>query len=340
MKIPKPSTRRNKKGVASARRGTEKGARQSRIGLLDRVQSYFAHHRVVAKDSLMRLLRAWLPSLMTWMVIAIALALPLCLYVLLQNVHHISGDWDRAVQLSVFLEAEVEEPQALRLAESIEARADVELVRYVSPQAALDEFQAQSGFGDALSYLDANPLPPVLIIELANEARAMEEIEALLKALRSLAGVELVQVDLEWVQRLYEILSFGEKLVIALGALLALAVLLVIGNTIRLLIESRREEIIVVKLVGGTNSFVRRPFLYTGIWYGLGGGLIAYLIINLVLIWLSGPIVRLVAAYQTEFSLQGLGFVTTLLLLFASAILGLIGSWLSVAKHLRQIEPH
>jgi len=148
-----------------------------------------------------------------------------------------------------------------------------------------------------------------------------------------------VQLDLIWVKRLFQFMELGQRLVWALAALLGLAVLLIIGNTIRLAIENRRDEIRVVKLVGGTDAFVRRPFLYTGIWFGLGGGIIAWILLNIGLFWLSGPVEQLINLYGSEFSLKGLSFSDSLLLILDGVILGWLGAWLAVARHLSSIEP-
>jgi cell division transport system permease protein len=142
-----------------------------------------------------------------------------------------------------------------------------------------------------------------------------------------------------WVKRLYQFMELGQRLVWALATLLGLAVLLIIGNTIRLSIESRRDEILVVKLVGGTDAFVRRPFLYTGIWFGLGGGIIAWLLLSMGLYWLSGPVETLISLYGSDFVLQGLSLSDSLMLIFDGVILGWLGAWLAVSRHLTKIKP-
>jgi cell division transport system permease protein len=154
-----------------------------------------------------------------------------------------------------------------------------------------------------------------------------------------LPQIDQAVLDLEWVQRLYSMMALGKRLVIALAALLALGVLLVVGNTIRLAIESRRDEIVIVKLVGGTNAFVRRPFLYTGLWYGLGGGILAWLIIGFGLFWLSSPVAELAGLYRSQFELQGLGIGDSLMMWLCGGLLGLAGAWLAVSRHLGAIEP-
>ncbi len=334
------SPKRNKPLVQSERRKNEAhGARQVSIGLLDRIKSYFANHREVAFTSFRRMLKAPLVNLMTWSVIAIAIALPVGLFVFLQNIQQLSSGWDNAVQISVYLKTDVSQARGQALAGQLEQKPEIERIHYISSEQALVEFQQLSGFGEALSYLDENPLPAVIVVYPRTDDSTLLTTSTLLSTLQELPEVEQAQMDLEWVQRLYGIMQLAQRSVLALGLLLSLAVLLVIGNTIRLAIEARREEIVVVKLVGGTDAFVRRPFLYTGIWYGLGGGLGAWLIINSILLWLSDPVSSLVGAYSSQFSLSGLGLFETLMLMLSSAMLGLFGAWLAVGRHLSKIEP-
>jgi cell division transport system permease protein len=285
------------------------------------------------------LLKAPLASLMTWMVIGIALALPSGLYVALANVHAVSQGWDGAAQISLFLRTEINEARGRELAAGLALRPDIHSVRYISRQEALQEFQALSGFGEVLDNLDKNPLPAVIVVRPEQSHISASMSGELRKDLQGLVEVELAQLDLEWVQRLYTMMQIGQRMTTALALLLSLGVLLIIGNTIRLAIENRRDEILVVKLVGGTDQFVRRPFLYMGFWYGLGGGFVAWIIILISLFWLSAPVARLADLYQSQFSLMGLGFVDTLGLWMTGAILGLLGAWMAVARHLDAIEP-
>ncbi|MGD9390924.1 MAG: FtsX-like permease family protein, partial [Thioalkalispiraceae bacterium] len=161
----------------------------------------------------------------------------------------------------------------------------------------------------------------------------------LIDKLQRLKGVDIAQRDEQWIKRLYAIIDIVRRGVVLLSIMLALAVLLVVGNTIRLAIQNRRDEIIVTKLIGGTNAFIRRPFLYTGFWYGLFGGFIALLLVSLSLLLLNGPVEQLTSLYQGDFSLANISFATGMLLLLASILLGLAGSWLAVGRHLRDIEP-
>ncbi len=317
----------------------EKGASQSRTGIRDKISSYKAHHQLVATDSLLRLLRAPVASLMTWFVIGIALALPTGLFVALGNVESVSSGWDGAAQISLFVNKVVSESDSRKLAKKLELREDIAGVEFISQSQALEEFQSLSGYGDVLEHLDRNPLPSVIVVRPVEQETAKAATEQLYQELKALPQIEQAIIDLEWVQRLYGIMALGKRMTFALAALLSLGVLLVIGNTIRLAIESRRDEIVIVKLVGATNAFVRRPFLYTGLWYGLGGGLVSWLIITFTVIWLSGPVADLAGLYQSQFELMGLGFGETLLLWLASGALGLAGAWLAVSRHLGKIEP-
>lgn len=310
--------------------------KRTRVGT-PQLRSYLANHRSVAKISFKRLLQSPVASLMTWAVIGIAIALPMGLYVFLINVEQLSQGWDRAVQISVFLRMDSTEEQDRNLVTELQQRADVREARYISREQALDEFRQLSGFGEAMDYLQSNPLPAVIVVY--PKSQEAESVSGFLELLRQMPQVDQVQMDLEWLQRLYSIISLGQRLIMVIGGLLGAAVLLVVGNTIRLAIEARRAEILVVKLVGGTDGFVRRPFLYAGIWYGLGGGLLATLLIHLVLYWMARPVAALIGLYQSEFQLNGMGAVAITLALIGSAVLGWAGAWLAVSRHLDAIEP-
>jgi cell division transport system permease protein len=313
------------------------GASTAALGIAGRLGSWFGHHRAVALGSLANLFESWMASVMTWLVIGIALGLPTILYLLLVNVGDVSADWDGRPRISVYLASGLADGDARQLANELGRMPDVASTSYISPEQALKEFQARSGFGDVLNSLDANPLPPV--VEIVPSAREPAALKLLVVKLENTAGVDSVSVDLAWIERLFAILALGERFVAALGFFLGLGVLLSIGNTIRLAIENRRSEIEVVKLVGGTDSFVRRPFLYLGFWYGLGGAVMAWLMVQCSLWFLAGPVDRLVQSYDDEFALVGLDLATTAILLVCGGLLGVLGASLAVGRHLHQIEP-
>ena len=310
-----------------------------RRGPLTALRVYLLRHLQVFFYSLGVLSRSPFATLMTTAVIGIALALPSGLHVVLQNAQQLSGGWDGAAQISLFLKRTVPEEEANRLARQIQNLPEVASVNYISRSEALQEFQRLSGFGDALQALKDNPLPSVLVIHPTANASTPAATEKLLQRLQAYPPVDVAQLDMQWVKRLYVIMELVRRGVVVLAALLALAVLLVVGNTIRLAIQNRRDEIVVMKLIGGTDGFIRRPFLYTGFWYGLFGGVIAWLLVSLSLSILRDPVERLTGLYQSQFELSGLDITTTGVLIGTSILLGLAGSWLAVGRHLRDIEP-
>jgi cell division transport system permease protein len=308
-----------------------------RISAGDRFASYRAHHRQVAVDSLRRLLlKNAIGSLATWLMIGIAMALPGALYLALDNLQQLAARWDGAAQISLFLKASVDDEAGRALGQRLRGEAGVARAEFISRDAALAEFRELSGFGEVLDHLERNPLPAVIVVQpLAVDDGAGQ----LLARLKALPEVEQAVLDLQWVQRLNAIMALGRHIALALGLLLGLGVVLVVGNTIRLAIQSRRDEILVMKLVGATNAFVRRPFLYTGTWFGFGGGLLAWLILALGLAWLGNPVAQLAELYQSDFALGGVGPRLILLLLGIGGLLGWLGAWFAVGRHLGAIEP-
>jgi cell division transport system permease protein len=315
------------------------GASMKPLQLKDRWRGYWANQQTVARQTLLRLLTQPASSMMTVLVIGIALALPVVMLVSLSNIEQLGRGWDGAAKISLFLKRDISDTSARALAGRLEERADIASVHFTSAEDALLEFRRLSGYGEVLDSLESNPLPAVLVLTPAGRDAKAAASRVLFDELRMLPEVDQAKLDLEWVQRLHAMMQIGKRISLALGFLLALGVLLVIGNTIKLEVEARRDEIVVVKLVGGTDAFVRRPFLYTGSWYGLGGGITAWLILQLSMLLLSGPVSALSALYASEYSLTGLGFGNTIMLWLTSGFLGWMGAWLVVGRQLKSIEP-
>lgn len=313
-------------------------ARTSKTTLLDQLNAWLQHHRLSAADSLVRVLDHPGSSLLTWLVIGIALALPVGLNVALDNVSKVSTSWESPAQISLFLQNGVADDRAKQLLAELSAREDVSETRFISREEALDEFRDLSGFADVLANLDENPLPDLILV---TPRPTLEEpaVSALRMALEGNADVAEAVLDMAWLQRLNSLMELSRRVVLAVGGLLVVGVLLILGNTIRLAIESRRDEILIVKLVGGSNAFVRRPFLYTGLWYGVGGGVLAALLVSAALWYLEEPIGELAMLYESAFYLTGLGVMGALNLIILGGILGLAGAWLAVSRHLVHIEP-
>lgn len=301
------------------------------------LHAWLESHRASLVDSLLRLGRQPVGSFFTCLVMAIALSLPMGLSLLLSNVERLGGSWQRAAQISLYLQMDATDKDGEAMRDNIATMPGVADAEWISRQRALDEFQQQSGLGQALKELPDNPLPGVVLVTPNEIDKAA--LEALRQALSELPKVQQAQLDLVWVERLTAILGLGDRFVFGLTVLLVLALLLVIGNTIRLHIENRRTEIEVIKLVGGTDSYVRRPFLYMGALYGLGAGLLAWLVLAFGLDWLNQAVVRLAGLYNSDFALAGVPLDDGLSLLLGAVFLGYIGAWLAVARHLRELAP-
>ena len=294
-------------------------------------------HRASVVDSIGRLIKQPIGSFFTCLVMAVALSLPMGLALLLDNVERLGGSWQRAAQISLFMQLDVNSQQGQALREQILAMPDVSEASWISREEALEEFQQLSGLGEALRELPGNPLPGVILVTPSEVDR--DNLEALRQRLAELPGVEQAQLDLLWVERLTAILKLGDRFVFGLSLLLIATLLLVIGNTIRLHIENRRTEIEVVKLVGGTDGYVRRPFLYMGALYGLGAGLIAWLLLAYGLGWLNEAVTSLAGLYGSDFGLAGVPVEDGLSLVLGAVLLGYIGAWLAVARHLSELAP-
>lgn len=315
------------------------GANKASSPWQDLAESYLVHHRKVARESAERLWRTPVASSMTWMVMGVALALPVALLLLLTSLQGVSAGWENSARITAYLGEGVSLERAHELRAELLDDSRILKVELIDKEQALAEFRVSSGLEDALDYLQGNPLPHTLVVTPDETSRSASGVETLVTRLQGLDGVERVQVDLGWLQRLNAMTDLLARAVWALALLLAAAVVLVIGNTVRLAIENRRDEILVAKMVGGTDAFVRRPFLYTGAWFGLGGGVVAWVLLQLSLWWLSGPVERLAELYRSDFALNGLSFDGALALLIVAMLLGWLGAWVAVKRHLDDIEP-
>jgi len=303
------------------------------------LKSYFTRHLQVFIYSLGQLARTPLATLMTIAVIGITLALPAVFYLAIDNVQRLSSGWEGQGQISLFLKREINDGAARSLADRIQRLPTVSKVEFISSHAAFAEFKRLSGFGDTLNTLERNPLPAVLVVHPVTEHAQPDALQSLLTQLKTHKEVEYAQLDLEWVRRLQAMLAIGQRAVLLLAGLLSLAVLLIVGNTIRLAVLNRRDEIEVIKLIGGTNTFIRRPFLYSGLQQGFLGAILAWMLVGLGLVLLSGPTRELAGLYGSQFQVGGLGFRASLTLLGLGTLLGWLGSRIAVSRHLREIEP-
>lgn len=319
---------------------TARGARDQKVRLVDRWRSYKAHHRTTFLTTLQKMLGEPLQTTLTVVVIAIALALPSLMFLALHNVQQLSSGFGSSAQITVFAKKDINSQQIKQLGKELNDLPEVVSTAFISADQALEEFKALSGFGSALQYLDDNPLPAVFLVQPETSGAAgLQQTQELVKAIGQLTAVEDIQVDMLWIQRLATMTEVSKKLVLAMGIALSIGVLLVIGNTIRLAIQNRREEIIVVKLVGGTDAYVRRPFLYTGLLLGLFGGILASILLLGSFLWIGQSVAVLANLYQSQFQLMGPGLTGISALCSLGALIGLMGAWLAVMQNLRAIEP-
>jgi cell division transport system permease protein len=303
------------------------------------IGSYGTRHLQALFGALGRLVRTPLASLLTLIVIGVALALPAGLALVVENLRSATGDLGNAVDFTVHFKLGTPIERVQQIATNGRERPGIESITVTTAAQALEEFKQASGFGDALTALEDNPLPHHIVVRPAKTASGPAEIESMRRYFAAFPEVDIVQLDLDWVRRLHSLLDVLKRVLWVVMAVLGLGVLAVIGNTIRLEILNRRPEIEVTKLVGGSNAFVRRPFLYTGLFYGLGGAVLAALIVVGAMAYLDQAVGELSAQYGGRFRMAGLGSNGLLILAGTGASLGWLGALISTGRHLRRIEP-
>lgn len=307
--------------------------------LRDKFEAYLLNHAHGLFSSLGRLSRAPFTSSMTILVLAIAISLAACFYIVVGNVQQLTGNLQASNQMSLFLKDHITDAAGQKLAEQLRQNASVEAIKFITKSQAMEEFKANSGFGDALNALDSNPLPSVIQVMPKNALENSEEIDKLMAEFKQLPQVDFVQVDMQWVERVQTIMLIASRGVLLVSLLLGFAVTFITGNTIRLELQNRQDEVFISKLVGATHSFIQRPFLYTGFWLGFIGGFLAWLIVTIMLLILENPVERLSTLYNGSFELLFLSFSEFILLLMISSSLAVLGSWAVLHYQLRQLKP-
>ncbi len=306
---------------------------------MDRLHAYCAIHAHAFFSSLGRLLRTPFTTVMTVVVLALAIALAAGFYLLVANVQQLTAGIQNSNQISLFLKDSVSDDSGAQLAEKIKKYPTVEQVNVITKQQALAEFRQYSGFGEALDALEKNPLPTVLQVLPVSSLTDAGQLEQLVTSLDKLSAVDFAQMDMQWVKRLQSIMALAQRGVTLLSIILGSAVLFITGNTIRLELHNRRDEVVIAKLVGATDSFIQRPFLYTGFWLGFGSGVAAWLLVTVMMLILHQPMQRLSDLYGGIFDVRYLGFGETSMLWFISAVLGVCGSWIVLKYQLQQLKP-
>ena len=303
------------------------------------IRTWLRLHGHALFSSLGHLWRAPWMTCMTLLVIAVTLVLPLTFYLTFKNLQFLGDRLAVHWQISLYLQPRVQEKHARQLAERLKRHPAVARVRLIDKQTALAEFRRRSGFGDVLAALPENPLPIVLEVLPHKEWEDLKRLDTLIQAWQRWQGVDFVQWDMRWLHRLKAWLALAERGAVLLGALLGMAVILVVGNTVRLELEDRREEIEIMKLLGATNRFIRRPFLYSGFWYGLAGGMLAWLLAWSLHAMLRPQAARLAELYGSRFSLHFASFEEIVAFWGGAVLLAMAGAWLVVTRHLWHLRP-
>jgi len=306
--------------------------------LKQHIQTWLKQHAHAFFFSLGQYIKNPINNILTTFVIGISLAFPVGFYVFLNNVQILSSGWDDSIEINLFLDTTIDEEQANVFANRISKRDDVAETILINKDEALAEYKKLSGLSGALDVLDENPFPNVVLVKPVFVDIDEYKTTKLINELEVMPEIDDVQYDNTWIKRLIHIIDIVKLVTFILSVLLAIAVLLIVGNTIRLSIYSYRHEIEITKLFGGTDSFIQRPFLYSGMWYGIFGSVIAWFLIAVSIQILSGPIENLSNLYTGDFQLVGLGVTNTLYLFGIGVLLGLLGSWASVKRYLYAIE--
>jgi cell division transport system permease protein len=289
-------------------------------------------------DALLEFRNQPVATTLTVAVIGIALALPASLNLLVQNGRNLAGTWESARDFSVYLQPGEQLSIASSLAAELRDQESIDTVIIITADEAMDDFRDASGLGEVLDTLDANPLPHTLVVRPTDTA-TVQELAMLGEELAARPAIDMVKIDTEWVAKLNAILDFLNRIVLMGSLMLVIAVIIIVGNTIRLDIQSRRDEIEVLKLLGASDGFVRRPFLYIGLWYGLIGGGVAFLLLQAGGWLLAAPLERLMGLYATEIDLLGMDAATTLFVVGGGILAGWGGAWSAVTRHLAVIQP-
>ena len=311
---------------------------QNAPAIINQTYAWLLHHLQSLVFSLGKIYRSPSSTLMTVTVIGITLTLPGGFYLFLKNIDNIAGDFRSTTQITLYLKLNIDQKTALSFKSQLDTDPLIADTLFFSREDALQQFKQSSGFGESINQLEDNPLPHSIIVQPVQDIDTFA-IKTLLAKLQAAPEVDIAKLDTEWLERLYTIIELAKRVVIIISLLFSFAVLLIIGNTIRLDIQNRYQEIVVTKLIGATDAFIRRPFLYGGVWYGLFGGLLSWILVELSAIALAGPFNHMNLLYQSNFSLMTFSFTDFMLLILSSTLLGLGGSWIAVARHLNEIEP-
>lgn len=298
--------------------------------------NYFSLHKQQGGQALRDLLAKPLGNVLTILALAFALALPATLFMLAKNVVAVTSEWQAPNQLTVYLES-MPQSRAQDFGDTLKGWPEVATAEFISPEDGLTELRQIQGFEETVSLLDDNPLPAVVVLTPVSDQA--EDVTGLASKLRTQSEVEEVRLDSDWLQRLAAIESLILTLTWVFSGLMLLAVFLIIGNTLRLQVLNQKQEIQVMKLVGATDSYILRPYLYTGVWLALAGAVVAWLVTAVNSLLIDAAVAKLATLYSSGFRLMGLGIDEGFILLMVTGLIGWLAARLATGKHLRDIEP-
>lgn len=301
--------------------------------------TYLGRHLQVLFSTLGSMRRTPLASLNTILIVAITLLLPCLLYIVIKSAQGLSDNWQGRPQISVFLQQDLSDGVAQLIFDEIRLHPAISLAEFVTPSQALDEFRILSDLEFEIDFLDSNPLPASVVLMPTDEHSNADQLLLLKEELSKIEGIDQIKLDLDWTDRFNAILNVFTRVATLLSGLLGLALILIVGNTIKLLILNRRQEIEITKLVGGTNTFVRRPFLYYGSLYGFIGSLITLLLLLTAAQLIKQPIEQLSSLYQNHSPLYQLNLNDIGAIIGIGTVLGWLAARWSVAQHLRRVQP-
>ncbi|MHC3770928.1 permease-like cell division protein FtsX [Pantoea agglomerans] len=295
--------------------------------------------RYALRGTLSDMWRQPLATLLTVMVIAISLTLPSVCYMVWKNVSQAATQWYPAPQLTVYLSKTLDDTAAENVVAQLKQVEGVDNVNYLTREEALNEFRNWSGFGGAMDMLEQNPLPAVAIITPKLNFQNSDTMQSLRDRVTKVQGVDEVRMDDSWFARLAALTGLVGQIASMIGVLMIVAVFLVIGNSVRLSIFARRDTINVQKLIGATDGFILRPFLYGGALLGFSGAVLSLLLSEVLVLRLQSVVASVATVFGTTFSLEGFSWDEALLLLLIAAIIGWVAAWLATVQHLRRFTP-
>ncbi|WP_020583234.1 permease-like cell division protein FtsX [Endozoicomonas elysicola] len=324
-------------GKAAGNDAHKRGANRQTTATLT-LHSLASLHRQVGKDAFHRLRMAPLASFLNSLLIAAAFSLPVLLFVLVNNIQQLGSTWDGQPRISIYLDNEISQKVVDQRIVDYRDHPLIAQVAYISPEQGVKDFQQKAGLQNIITSLGFNPLPGVIQL-IPVSGVSFRQLDDAVATFQSMSGVEEVRLDRQWVQRLQAILTMLERFSIMLGGILGLTVVLVISNTVRLNIESRRDEIKVISMVGGTRGFIAMPFIYMGIWYGVIGAILAQVIVSSLLMVLSYEVMNIAGLYNSEMVLSGPGFGVLGILLISGMFFGALGAMSSCYRHFQALVP-